>query len=260
MPHSSTTPVRRRPAGGRAVRAALLALVVPLLAACGPGDQDAVTPQRYVDPPEVSVAAQELYGQDAEQAYDQIAQFLLDHSYELPLVDPEHTSPTAEELSGPVAPVLTEEAATAWTELVDQDLAGDAEARDVVRLLRFHSWEADGSTLASQDEPVRFQTITEGLVDVAAAPSDGSAAPLTVELVHRADVQLEEARVPYDVVLTKPLTFTLVPGPEGSDPAWLVSTFEGLLEVEIEGSDTEEETGDDPDELPVDGDGASTTG
>lgn len=217
--------------------------LVLLLAACGPTAQDQVTPQRFVDAPEVSEAAAQAYGEEAEEAYEVVAEFLLDHSYELPLIDPEHTSPTAEELSEVVTPMLATDAATDWAALVEADLAGDTDARDAVRLLRFHAWDAEGSSLASPDRPLNFQTITDGTVDLgevtataetddAAATADPAQPPLLVTLVHRASVALQDARVPYDVLIEKPLQFTLV---QDGD-SWLIETFEGSMSLEYDGA------------------------
>lgn len=210
------------------------ALVTLCLAGCGPVDPDQVTPEEFVDPPEISSAAVQSYGQQAEEAFGQVATFLLEHSYVLPLVDPRHTSPTADQLSEGIVDALTAEAAREWSALVVKDLAGDEAARDDVRLLRFHSWQTEDSELASPGDPVRFQTVTEGEVDVGALTGDPAQKALVVSLVHRADLRLAEARVPYDVVLTKPLTFTLVPDPDDPD-RWLIADFEGTLEVEVDG-------------------------
>lgn len=217
---------------GRALLTSVL--VASCLTGCGPVEPDQVTPDRFVDPPVISSAAAQSYGDRAEEAFGQVADFLLDHSYVLPLVDPRHTAPTADQLSDGIVEVLTADAAKEWRALVDKDLAGDEAARDDVRLLRFHSWQTEDADLASPQDPVRFQTVTEGEVDLGTLPGDSTQKALVVSLVHRADVRLAEARVPYDVVLTKPLTFTLVPDPDDPD-RWLIADFEGTMQVEVDG-------------------------
>lgn len=223
-------------------RGGMAALVAALfLAACGPTSQDQVSPQRYVDPPTISAEADAAYGERAGDAFTQVSDFLLEHSYVEPLIDPTHTQPSEAELTEGIVDAMTPEAATAWLALVTQDLAGDEAARDAVRLLRFHSWNAPKATLAS--DPVRFQSISEGSVDVGAAPAEGEEQALVIDVVHRAAVTLVESRVPYDVVLTKPIAVTVVPDPQ--DPTrWIISTFEGTMTLRTGGVDPT----DDPDQ------------
>lgn len=230
--------------GGPVLTVVCAALV---LTACGPRSQEAVQPERYVDPPEVSEAAEAAYGQGATEAYEEVADFLLAHATAEELVDPSHGTPTEAELTE-VTSMMTPEAAQAWRTTVAADLAGDTEARDVVRLLRFHTWDADLEAPRVGDI-VRSQSVTDGSVDVVeggeggaggagttstASPTDPAAATgepsgpgLEVELTHHARLQLVSDNVPVDVELERPLVFTLV----RDGDRWLIDSFEGTLEV-----------------------------
>lgn len=219
----------------RAHRVGVAAAVLAVLAvtACGPVDPDGLRPTVFVDPPTITSAARQAYGDRAVDAFDQAATLLLEQSLVLPLVDPAQPSATAAQLSEGIVEAMTPGAAQAWAALVERDLAGDEDARDAVRLLRFHTWEAPGSRLASPDQPVSHQSVTDGEVDLGAAAGAGEPVPLVVTLVHRAGVTMAQRRVPYEVVLTKPLTLTLTPDPERAD-RWLLASFEGTLSVEVD--------------------------
>lgn len=210
-----------------------------LLSACGPRDQEELQPERYVDPPAVSEAADAAYGEQAKEVYEQVADFLLEHSTDEELVHPAHGIPTEAELVDDVVPRMTPEAAAAWRDLVVADLAGDADARDAVRLLRFHTWESDVSAPRVGDI-VRSQWVTDGTVDVVNGPEGATATAdpssttgdpvrpeLEVSLTHGALLRLVAEDVPIDVELERPLTLTLVP--DGQE--WLIASFEGTLEV-----------------------------
>lgn len=228
----------RRRAHRAAVAAAFLAVLA--VTACGPVDPEALRPTVFVDPPSITTAAQHAYGDRAAEAFDQAATLLLEQSLVLPLVDPAQPPATAKQLSEGIVEVMTPGAAQAWAALVERDLAGDEDARDAVRLLRFHAWEAPGSRLASPEEPVSHQSVTDGEVDLGTAAGAGAPAPLVVALVHRAGVTLAQDRVPYEVVLTKPLTLTLTPDPGRAD-RWLLASFEGTLSLEVDGAATTSE-------------------
>src|SRR5690606_32493927 len=87
------------------------------LVSCAPAHQDEVTPSEYVDPPTVTADALELHGDQATEAYSQAAAYLLEHSYVVPLIDPQHKAPTEAELTEGVVDVMTPGAATAWRDL-----------------------------------------------------------------------------------------------------------------------------------------------
>lgn len=230
--------------GGPVLTVVCAALV---LTACGPRSQEAVQPERYVDPPEVSEAAEAAYGQGATEAYEEVADFLLAHATAEELVDPSHGTPTEAELTE-VTSMMTPEAAQAWRTTVAADLAGDTEARDVVRLLRFHTWDSDLQA-PRVGEIVRSQSVTDASVDVVGSTGDGAAATATtsptdgaaltgapagpgleIELTHHAQLRLVADDVPVDIELERPLVLTLVR--EGD--RWLIDTFQGTLTVPSE--------------------------
>lgn len=235
--------------GGTVLTVVCAALV---LTACGPRSQETLLPEEYVDPPAVSEAARAAYGEGATEAYEEVADFLLEHATDEDLVNPSHGTPTEAELTE-VTDMMTDQAAQAWRTAVAADLAGDPEARDVVRLLRFHTWESDLQA-PRVGEIVRSQSVTDGSVDVVGSTGDGASATATatptdgaartgepagpgleIELTHQARLRLVADDVPVDVTLERPLVLTVVR--EGD--RWLINTFEGTLTV--------------PSEMPADG-------
>lgn len=219
---------------------ALAAALGLALAGCTPAAQVDVLPERFVDLPEISPAAQQAYGERAEEAYDQLADLLLEQATPEALLDPGHGTPTEAELVDGIVEAMTDEAAQEWRATVAADLGGDQQARDVVRLLRFHTWEAPGYAAPRVGDTLRSQSVTDGSVTTDAA---GTQAPegLVVSLTHHAQVRLVAAQVPVDVELERPLTVTLVPDGD----AWLIDTFEGSLHI--------------PSAVPGGGDGSTTT-
>lgn len=244
---------------GRRVGALTLAPALLLLVACVPRSQDQVLPETYVDPPAVSEEALAAYGEEAQEAYEEVADLLLEHATDEELVDPAHGTPTEAELTDDVVAMMTPEAAEHWRDSVAADLAGDEEARDVVRLLRFHTLESDLSA-PRVGSIVRSQSVTDGTVDVAegsggaaasaattdasSATADASAASsdttdasattadpassgLEVTLTHRALLRLVAEGTPTDIAVERPLVLTL----ERVGDQWLIATFEGTLEV-----------------------------
>ena len=220
---------------GHVVVAALLTLV----SGCTTLSQEDVRPELFADPPVVSDEARDLYGDRAEAAYEQVSDLLLEYSTPEILLDPEAAPPGADDLTTGLVEAMTETAATEWRSDVDDALAGDAEAVEVVNLLRFYDLDTTDATRPRTGEVVAEQSVSGGEVSLAdqatdtdaATATDGATAtsgpttPLQVSLVHRARIRLEEDRVPYEVIVVRPLTFTLTP--EGD--RWLMSTFSGSL-------------------------------
>lgn len=230
----------------RGVAGAAAAALLLALAACGPSDPEQVLPEAFVDPPAVSAQAREAYGEEAELAYDEIADFVLQESMPEALLDPAAGAPTEAELVDGIVERMTPEAAAEWRAHVAADLAGDEDSRDVVRLLRFHTWEGTDVDAPRVGDVLRSQWVSDGVVDLASgagdaagttaadgaartAPAATGAPPegLDVALSHHAKVRLVSNRVPIDVEVVRQLTFVLVPGDDG----WLIESFEGSLSV-----------------------------
>lgn len=222
---------------GHVVVAALLTVA----AGCTTLSQDDVRPEVFADPPAVADEARTLYGDRADAAYAQVSDLLLAYSTPENLLDPGAAPPEADDLTTGLVEAMTETAATQWGSDVDDALAGDTEAAEVVNLLCFYDLDTTDATRPRTGEVVAEQSVSRGEVSLAdqatdtdaetATATDGATAtsgpttPLEVSLVHRAWIRLEEDRVPYEVVVTRPLTFTLAP--EGD--RWLISSFSGSL-------------------------------
>lgn len=239
----------------RARKARVLTVVCTVLllsSACGPRSPDQLLPETYVDPPAVSAAARAAYGQDAQDAYEDMADFLLEHSTPEELLDPTHGPPTEAELVDDIVGMMTPKVAQEWRRTVTADLAGDAEARDVVRLLRFHTWDSEVSA-PRVGTILRAQSVTDGTVDVVEVPADSATATsgdssastgdpagaeLEVTLTHWAMLRLVADDVPIDVELVRPLVLSL----EQVGDDWLIAAFEGTLEVPLDQSEEPEDS------------------
>ena len=194
------------------------------LGACTPQSQDDVLPGQFIDPPAISAEATAAYGDRAAQAYDELADFVIEQATPAALLDPAHGTPTEDELVDGIVDQMTPETAAEWRATVAADLAGDTAARDIVRLLRFHTWEGSGYAAPRSGAVLRSQSVTDGTV----ALTTGTAAQgLQVGLTHDTRVQLTKDGNPIDVRLVRPLTFTLTAEGDG----WLISAFEGTLTI-----------------------------
>ena len=85
--------------------AALAALgVAASLSGCGaPRSADDAVPQRYIEEPKVSQAAQQRYGDRARQAYEEMARFQLDEWLSAELVSPNAPTPSPQQLTDMLA-------------------------------------------------------------------------------------------------------------------------------------------------------------
>lgn len=232
-----------------------MVLIAAVGAACaGPTDPQEAAPDRFVEAPDVSTDARALYGESAQQAHRELAEFVLGESLTPPLLDPQKTEVSSAQLSEGIVEHFTPEARSEWLRLVDQALAGDEAAAEGVKILRFYDWQSPESTLPDRDSPVIRQSVTGGTVDVAPATAEG-VVPLEVFFRHDAQVVLELESVPYDVTLTRLLTFLVVPSPStvagdsgdetgsmsgaGSSVGalWLIQDYSGELVIAVDGDE-----------------------
>lgn len=259
------------------VGAFLLATMLLLTAGCGgPSRQVDALPGDFVEAPTASAAARARYGGAVDTAYREITTFSLRQWLQPELLDPSATaSVTAENLTEGIVGRLRPATRPHWAGLVDRAIAGDAAARLDVALLRFHDWQTPTLTLDSS--PVRSQAISGAKIGVGAAYADGTV-PLVVTFRQQARVALVNKRAPYPATITKDITFALVPAtskaatstatptasattsqasattsrasattPQASattDPqvTWLISAFEGTLDVDFDRAESESTT------------------
>ena len=241
-----------------------MALVVTV-GACtaGPTTEPEAVPSRYVEPPAISAAAQQRFGKKpAEQAYREMARFVTDQWIDGRLLDPQRTNPpTDAELSAGIVQRLTPTTQAYWHELVAKARAGDKNAVEDVKLMRYYGIDAPTLTLPTGGPAAESQTTTNGQVDVGKPRPDGLI-PLRIAVHQEARIPLLSARRPYPALLAKDLTLEVLPAeqvtrlatePPAADgtgtttptPAvtidpkatWLISTFDGELQVSFPRAD-----------------------
>lgn len=234
-----------------------LLLFVPIAACSGPTHTDAAIPKRYVETPQISTAAQDKYGEQAEAAYREIAMFSLDQWLVPSMLDPAQGAPTAQQLSQGITERLTGATLTRWNERVQAAVAGDPQALEDVSLLRLDSLDAPTLSLPPNGDPLVSQSITGGKVSLGQTRS-GGIVPLVVTFEQDADLSMRSGRTPYDISLQKTVELTLLPleadtaptaAPTGTasptalpsvsrDPAttWLISTYQGDISAKYEGA------------------------
>lgn len=226
----------------QSVVAALLAVAVSGCAATTPA---ATTPLAFADPPSVSAEASAMYGDAAEDAYAQVTDVLLEYSTPTQFLEPDAAPPIEADLNEGIPEAMTSATARVWEQEVAAALSGDAEAVDAVNLLRLHDLDTTWATRPRRGEILSAQRVSEGLValgeplvlassddtgsgDGTSATTDAQVTPLVISLVHTATIRLEAEGEPYQVIVTRPLTITVVPDGD----RWRIATFTGTLSTE----------------------------
>lgn len=227
--------------------------VAAVLSACGsPRSADDAAPQRYVEEPTVSQAAQQRYGQRARQAYEEMARFQLDEWLRSELVAPGAPTPTPQQLTDAIKPRLAPTTAPVWDAAVAAALAGNEDEMNLVRVLRYYNLQAPTLKAPDGGNFITGESVTRGSVDVGAVRSDGIV-PLVVSFRQKGRLDLLSGRSPSPVDLSKDLSLNVVPieeldrvaaaagtpAPQGTatsptqarDPriTWLIVSFEGDL-------------------------------
>lgn len=240
-------------------------LLIGIVAACGtPTRTEDAVPQRFIETPRVTQAAQDKYGESAEAAYHELAEFSLDEWLVPAMLHPQQEPPAAQQLSDGIAERLTTTTLAYWNKRVAAAVGGDQEAIGEVSLLRFSSLDAPTLTLPSSGDPVVSQSITEGEVSLAQDAS-GGIVPLVVSFEQEAHLSMRSGRSPYDVTAHKSIEFHLLPVEADVAPAqpatsaktsttgtgsptawptvtrnpsitWLISVFDGQITFESEDS------------------------
>lgn len=213
-------------------RPGLVIAVAGVLVGCGVvTDPAEVTPEVYVEEPSPNARAAAVFGQDrVDEAFDELSGFALAEAFPPALLDPEREDYTVADLAGDsVTEHLTPEAADGWTELVEAALAGDAEARSFVHVMRFYDVERPW-TLLGEDPVVASQQITDVAVDVDSSAGAGQEL-LVVSFHHDVSLQYHQDGRPVGFDVAKEITYELAPatGPDG--PRWLIADFDGEFEV-----------------------------
>lgn len=227
-----------------------------VVSGCGaPLATDDAVPQRFIEAPTVAQNARQTFGDRAEAAYRELAQFSIDQWLKPALVDPGAPAPSADALSEGIVQHLDPATVPHWQNSVSAALQGNAAEADSVRMLRFFNLKAP--TLRMPDggkSPIAGEGITEGTVGLGQVRTDGIAT-LVVSFRQRARLDLMSGRSPTAVNLRKKITFTVVPldelaktsptvaGPAVAtsgptrDPAvtWLITTFDGDVTTDAGG-------------------------
>lgn len=196
---------------GRGIGFAALGLTVVLSGCAAPRSTDDAAPQRFVESPTVAENARQKFGDRAEKAYRELAQFSIDQWLKAPLVDPGAPTPTASALSDGIVEHLDPATLPHWQNSVTAALQANADEANTVRMLRFFNLQAP--TLRMPDggkSPITGEGVTEGTVGLGEVRPDGIY-PLVVSFRQRARLNLMSGRSPSAVNLRKQVTFTVVP-------------------------------------------------
>lgn len=246
------------------VLAGVLALV---LAGCAtPSSQGEAIPEEYVEAPTISAEAKAEYGDSAEQAYQEVAEFVLEQSLRDPLLDPQKTTFTAEELSTGITEHLTPGAAFEWDRYVQQALAGDRDAKEAAHVLRVFGFDAPSLTAQPDGSVVESQAVSGAKVGLAQATTATATTPerLSISFEHRARITLMDGKSPYPGTVLRELTFTVLPSdlvpvsatvtptatttatpdvaasptvvqpPRDPSAAWLIEQFDGVSDFDFD--------------------------
>lgn len=248
-----------------------VAVAAALLGACsGPTSTTDAVPERYIESPTVSEQARQAYGDGAEAAYRELAEFSMDEWLKTDVLDPAGPEPTAEQLTDGIPSHLTNATAARWAQTVNAAVGGDDAAREDINVLRLYTLDAPTLRLPPGNRLMTSQTITKGTVNV--GTSSSGVTPLVIDFVQDAELELRNARTPFHISLEKTVQFTVVP--VESDPAlptpaatgangtatngtaapdatptganspftrdprvtWLISTFQGDVSADYEGA------------------------
>ncbi|HLV04932.1 hypothetical protein [uncultured Georgenia sp.] len=211
---------------------ALLIATVWVLVGCGVvTDPTEVTPDVYVETPSPNPRAAAVFGQDnVDDAVEQLTGFALSEAYPPELLDPQREDYSVADLAGDdVVEHLTPDAAEGWTELVEAALAGDAEARSIVHVMRFYDVERRW-TLPEDDPVVASQQITDIVLEVDSSGGAGQER-LVVSFHHDVSLEYREDGRPVGMDIAKEITYQLAPVSDPDGPGWLIAGFDGEFEV-----------------------------
>lgn len=199
------------------VTALLAAALVGLggAAACGtPTHTDEVLPARFVEQGNVSQSARQAYGERADEAYREIAEWSLAQWLYDPLLEP-GVNPDKRHFETGIVDRLAPGMRTFWLSEVDKALAGDQGAQGNTQVLRYHSW-TDSRLQIPGDSAIDSQAVSGAAVSMAPADevmtgvAEGTRA-LRVSFTHTARLHMLAGRDPYPATLRREAVFTVVP-------------------------------------------------
>lgn len=174
-----------------------------------PSQQATVAPKRFVETPTITAQASAKYGAEAGRAYQELADFVLDQDDRADLLEPGRTQFSTADLTTGIIDHMTPSAAATWERYVTAALAGDAEAQEAVRALRFYKLHAPGLTLPPKGSPVESQAVTGARVDVAKAV--GTVVPLKITFEHETRINLMNGKTRYPGTISNTLEFVVLP-------------------------------------------------
>lgn len=201
----------QRPVIRWAARATALAASVSLLAACAtPNRMEEVLPSRFVEPPQISAAAETAFGKGAAEAYTELTEWSMAQWLRDPLLDPKaKDSVNATILGQGITDHMIPGTADRWQEVSEAAIGGDENAQHVVQLLRFHNW-VESTLVTPGGSPIESQAISNGRVDVGRPWADGTV-PMVIAFEQTARIQLLNRRDPYPATVNKKVMFSVVP-------------------------------------------------
>lgn len=188
-----------------------LAASFSVLAACAtPNRVDEVLPSRFVEPPQISAAAERAFGAGAAEAYTELTEWSMAQWLRDPLLDPKaKDSVNAQILSQGITDHMIPGTATKWQEVSESAIGGDEASQHVVQLLRFHDW-GESTLQTPGGSPIESQAISKGRVDVGEKWADGTE-PMVITFEQTARIQLLNRRDPYPATVSKEVVFSVVP-------------------------------------------------
>lgn len=201
----------QRPVIRHLAKATAVAASLAVLSACAtPNRIEEVLPSRFVEPPQISAAAERSFGAGAFDAYTEVTEWSMAQWLRDPLLDPKaKDSVNADLLSQGIIDHMIPGTAERWHHVSEQAIGGDEHARHVVQLLRFHDWSE--STLQTPGgSPIESQAIAKGRVDLGEKWADGTQ-PMVITFEQTARIQLLNRRDPYPATVSKEVTFSVVP-------------------------------------------------
>ncbi|GAB49667.1 hypothetical protein MOPEL_132_00340 [Mobilicoccus pelagius NBRC 104925] len=226
---------------------------VSLVGGCAlPSTPDEAAPSTYVEPVTVTAEAEQMYGDEARKAYDEVSRLMLAQSVRREDVDPRRTTWSDADLFEGLVGHFAPEVQADWRRTVGRANAGDTESRHVVDLFRLHRVDAPELAMPDRRPVVGGQVLSGAEVDVADVPAGADVTPLEISFDHSARLDYVHGRSAAPGRLERTMTVTVIPvgaaetsavatGTTPPDPgtSWLITEYEGTSDLSF---DDDEET------------------